>query len=70
MLTHSQVKVHNIVIKTMIPSIFVHNVNVMYIEISYKFHRIPDTQSRVIAKVYNFLGKPLYVLGAQKNNLN
>ena len=36
------------------------NVYVMYIEISYKFHRIPDTQSRVLTKVYDFLGQPSY----------
>ena len=44
----------------MIPPIFVQNVYVMYIKISYKFHRIPDTQSRVITKVYDFLGQPSY----------
>ena len=27
------------------------NVNVMFIEISYKFHRIPDTQSRVLTSL-------------------
>ena len=37
------------------------NVYVMYIEISYKFHRIPDTQSRVLTKVYDFLGQPSYI---------
>ena len=60
-LTHSQLKVHNIVILTVTPPIFVQNVYVMYIKISYKFHRIPDTQSRVITKVYDFLGQPSYV---------
>ena len=45
----------------MIPPIFVQNVYVMYIKISYKFHRIPDTQSRAITKVYDFLGQPSYV---------
>ena len=59
--THSQVKVHNIVILTVIPPIFVLNVYVMYIKISYKFHRIPETQSRVITNVYDFLGQPSYV---------
>ena len=29
--------------------------------ISYKFHRFPDTQSRVIKKVYNVLGQPSYI---------
>ena len=37
------------------------NVYVMYIEISYKFHRISDTQSRVLTKVYDFLGQPSYI---------
>ena len=37
------------------------NVYVMYIKISYKFHRIPDTKSRVITKVYDFLGQPSYM---------
>ena len=60
-LTHSQIKVHNIVIKIVIPPILVQNVYVMYIKISYKFHRIPDTQSRVITKVYDFLGQSSYV---------
>ena len=36
----------------------------MYINISYKFHRIPDRQSRFIAQVYDLLGQPLYVVGA------
>ena len=35
----------------------------MYIKISYKFHRIPDTQSSVLTKVYDFLGQPSYILG-------
>ena len=38
------------------------NVYVMYIKISYKFHRISDTQSRVITKVYDFLGQPSYCI--------
>ena len=33
----------------------------MYIKISYKLQGIPDTQSRLIAKVNNFLGQPSYV---------
>ena len=37
------------------------NVYVMYMKISYKFHRIHDTQSRVITKVYDFLGQPSYM---------
>ena len=45
----------------MIPFIFVQNVYEMYLKISYKFQRIPDTQSRVITKVYDFLGQPSYV---------
>ena len=32
----------------------------MYIKISDTFPRIPDTQSRVITKVYEFLGQPSY----------
>ena len=59
--TYSQVKVHNFVILTVIPPIFLQNVFKMYIKISYKFHRIPDTQSRVITKVYDFLGQPSYI---------
>ena len=59
-LTHSQRKVHNIVILTVITPIFVQNVYMMYIKISYKFHRSPDTHSRVITKVYDFLGQPSY----------
>ena len=63
-LTHSQVKIHNFVIKTVIPPIFVQNVHVMYIKISYKFHRIPDTQSSILTKVKvnDFLGQPSYML--------
>ena len=45
----------------MIPPTFVQNVDVMYIEILFKFQRFPDTQSRVITKVYAFLGQPSYV---------
>ena len=45
----------------MIPPIFVQNVNGMYIQISYTFQRIPDTQPRVITKVYDFLGQPSYI---------
>ena len=33
----------------------------MYINISYKFHRIPDRQSRFITKVHDLLGKPSYI---------
>ena len=33
----------------------------MYINISYKFHRIPDRQSRFITKVHDLLGQPLYI---------
>ena len=47
----------------MIPPIFVQNVYEMYIQISYTFQRIPDTQSRVITKVYDFLGQPSYTDG-------
>ena len=59
--THSQVRVYKIVILTVIPPIFVQNVYVLYIKISYKFHRIPDAQSCDITKVYDFLGHPSYV---------
>ena len=62
-LTHSQANVHNFVILSVIPPIFVQNVNEMYIKISYTFQRIPDTQSRVITKVYDFLGQPSYIHG-------
>ena len=34
----------------------------MYKKISYTFQRIPDTQSRVITKVYDFLGQPSYFI--------
>ena len=44
----------------MIPPIFVQNVYVMYIKMSYKFHRIPDTQSHLITKVHDLLGQPSY----------
>ena len=33
----------------------------MYIKIPYTFQSIPDTQSRVITKVYDFLGQPSYL---------
>ena len=33
----------------------------MYIQISYKFHGIPDTQFCVIAKVHDLLGQPSYM---------
>ena len=33
----------------------------MYMDISYKFHRIPDTQPRVITKVHDLLGQPSYL---------
>ena len=46
----------------MIPPIFVQNVYEMYIKISYTFQRIPDTVSRVITKVYDFMGQPSYML--------
>ena len=45
----------------MIPLTFVQNVYEIYIKISYTFQRIPDTQSRVITKVYDFLGQPSYM---------
>ena len=32
----------------------------MYINISYIFHRIPDTQSHFIIKVHDLLGQPSY----------
>ena len=32
----------------------------MYINISYKFHRIPDRQSHFITKVHDLLGQPSY----------
>ena len=34
----------------------------MYINISYKFHRIPDRQTRFITKVHDLLGQPSYVV--------
>ena len=33
----------------------------MYINISYKFHRILDRQSRFITKVHDLLGQPSYL---------
>ena len=33
----------------------------MYINISYKFHRIPNRQSRFITKVHDLLGQPSYI---------
>ena len=44
----------------MISSIFVENVSEMYINISYKFQRIPDTQSHFITKVHDLLEQPSY----------
>ena len=32
----------------------------MYINITYEFHRIPDTQSYFITKVHDLLGQPSY----------
>ena len=32
----------------------------MFINISYKFHRIPDRQSRIKTKVHDLLGQPSY----------
>ena len=34
----------------------------MYINIVYKFHRIPDTQSHFITIVHDLLGQPSYIL--------
>ena len=34
----------------------------MYIKITYKFHRIPDTQSHFITKVHDLLGHPSYIV--------
>ena len=36
------------------------NVSKMYINMSYKFHRIPDTQSQFITQVHDLLGQPSY----------
>ena len=33
----------------------------MYINISYGFHRIPDTQSHFITKVHDLLGQPSHM---------
>ena len=33
----------------------------MYINISYKFHRIPNRHSRFIAQVHDLLGQPSYL---------
>ena len=60
-LKHPQVKVHNFVIIAPISSIFIENVSEMYINISYKFHRIPDTQSHFTTKVHDLLGQPSYL---------
>ena len=62
MLKHPQVKVHNFVIKTVISFIFVENVSQMYINMLYKFHRIPDAQSRFITQVHDLVGQPSYIL--------
>ena len=43
-------------------SIFVVNVSKMYINILYKFHIIPNTQSRFITKVHDLLVQPSYML--------
>ena len=34
----------------------------MYINVSYKFHRTPDRQSRFIPQVHDLLGQPSYIL--------
>ena len=39
----------------------------MYINMSYKFHRIPETQSHFITKVHDLLGQPSYFLGRRQN---
>ena len=39
----------------------------MYINISYKFHRIPDTQSHFITKVQDLLGQPSYISNKAKH---
>ena len=44
----------------MISPILVENVPQIDIIISYKFHRIPDRQSRYITKVHDLLGQPSY----------
>ena len=62
MRTYRQVKVHKFVIKTAIPPIFIQDVSHMYINTSYKYHRVTCTQSCVIRKVHDLLGQPSYVI--------
>ena len=42
---------------------FVENVSKIFISMSYKFHRIPDTQSRFITQVHDFTGTTLVFTG-------
>ena len=55
-------KVHKFVIQTAIPPIFVQDVSHMYINTSFKYHRVTYTQSCVITKVHDLLGQPSYTL--------
>ena len=59
--TYHQVKVHKFVIHTAIPPIFIQDVSYMYINTSFKYHRVTCTQSCVITKVHDLLGQPSYI---------
>ena len=57
MLTYRQVKVHKFVILTAIPLIFIQDVSHMYINTSFKYHRVTCTQSYVVTKVHDLQGQ-------------
>ena len=63
-LIYPQVKVQNFAILALISSMFVENVSQMYINMSYKFHRIPDIFYTVsfIKQVHDLLGQPSYMV--------
>ena len=42
----------------------------MYTKLSYKSHKIADTQFRVTANVYDFLGQPSYITFIYKIQTN
>ena len=51
----------------MLPAIFIQVVSHIFINTSFKYHRVTCTQSCVIARVHDLLGQPSYILGAIKN---
>ena len=59
---YPQVKVYNFVILTVISPIIVENVSKMYINISYKFHRIPIDNLVLLHKSTIFWDNPRMLL--------